>query len=69
MLEKIEAKREGVKGRQRMRLLDSITGSMDLYKSEQTPGDCEGQWSLACYSPWGCKVRHDLATEQQQELT
>jgi len=22
---------------------------------EQTPGDSEGQGSLACYSPWGCK--------------
>ena len=21
----------------------------------QTPGDGEGQESLACYSPWGCK--------------
>ena len=23
--------------------------------SEQTLGDSEGQWSLACYSPQGCK--------------
>ena len=22
---------------------------------EQAPGDSEGQPSLACYSPWGCK--------------
>ena len=22
---------------------------------EQAPGDSEGQGSLACYSPWGCK--------------
>ena len=22
---------------------------------EQTPRDCEGQGSLACCSPWGCK--------------
>ena len=22
---------------------------------EQTPGDNEGQWSLACYSPWSHK--------------
>ena len=22
---------------------------------EQTPGDSEGQGSLACCSPWGCK--------------
>ena len=24
--------------------------------SEQTPGDGEGQGSLACCSPWGCRV-------------
>ena len=34
---------------------------------EQTPGDGEGQESLVCCSPWGCRVRHDLATEQQQQ--
>ena len=33
---------------------------------EQTPGDSEGQDSLACCSPWGHRVRHDLTTEQQQ---
>ena len=31
----------------------------------QTPRDSEGQGSLACFSSWGCKVGHDLATEQQ----
>ena len=36
------------------------------YESEQALGDGEGQGSLACYSPWGCKVRYDWATEQQQ---
>ena len=25
------------------------------HESEQTPGDSEGQGSLACCSPWGCK--------------
>ena len=35
---------------------------------EQTPGGSEGQGRLACYSPWGQRVRHDLATEQQQIL-
>ena len=24
-------------------------------ESEQTPGDSEGQGSLVCCSPWGCK--------------
>ena len=35
------------------------------HEFEQTPGDSEGQGSLACCSPWGHRVRHDLATEQQ----
>ena len=25
------------------------------HEFEPTPGDGEGQGSLACYSPWGCK--------------
>ena len=25
------------------------------HESEQTLGDGEGQGSLECYSPWGCK--------------
>ena len=25
------------------------------HECEQTPGDSEGQGSLACYSPWGHK--------------
>ena len=36
-------------------------------ESEQTPGDSEGQGSLACCSPWSDRVIHDLATEQQQK--
>ena len=28
---------------------------LDGYESEQTPGYSEGQGSLVCYSPWGCK--------------
>ena len=31
---------------------------------EQVPGDGDGQRSLACCSPWGCKESD--ATEQQQ---
>ena len=30
---------------------------------EQTPGDGEGQGSLACCSPWVHRVRHSLGTE------
>ena len=36
------------------------------HESEQTLGDSEGQRSLAWCCPWGCRVRHDLLTEQQQ---
>ena len=32
------------------------------HESEQTPGDGEGQGSLACYNPWGCK---ELDTTEQ----
>ena len=51
MLGKIVGRRR--RGRQRMRWLDGITDSMDM--SEQAPGVGEGQGSLACCSPWGCK--------------
>ena len=50
MLGKIEGRKR--RGQQRMRRLDGITDSMDI---EQTLGDGEGQRSLACCSPWGCK--------------
>ena len=32
---------------------------------EQTPGVSGGQESLLCFSPWACRVRYNLATEQQ----
>ena len=35
------------------------------HEFEQTPGDSEEQGSLVCCSPWGHRVRHDLATDQQ----
>ena len=37
--------------------MDSITDSMDMKESEQTPGDGEGQESLASCSPWDHRVR------------
>ena len=33
------------------------------HESEQTPGDGDGQGSLACCGPWGCRFGHDWATE------
>ena len=38
------------------------------HEFEQTPGDSVGQENLVCCSPWGCRVGHDIATEQQQRL-
>ena len=52
MLGKIEGKSR--RGQQRMRWLDAIMDSMDI-EFEQAPGVGEGQGSLACCSPWGCK--------------
>ena len=38
------------------------------HEFEQTPGDGEGQGSLASCSPWGSqRVRHNWAAEQQQQ--
>ena len=37
------------------------------HKPGQIPGDSEGQGSLVCLSPWGRRVGHDLASEQQQK--
>ena len=37
------------------------------HEFQQTPGDSEGQGSLACCSPWGRRVRHDLLPEQQEK--
>ena len=34
------------------------------HEFEQIPGDSEEQGSLVCCSPWGLKVRHNLAAEQ-----
>ena len=49
ILGKIEGRRR--RGWQRMRWLDGIT-DFDGHEFEQTPGDVEGQRSLACCRPW-----------------
>ena len=50
MLGKIEGRRR--RGRQRMIWLDGITDSVDICVSKLRE---DGQGSLACCSPWGCK--------------
>ena len=52
MLGKIDGRRR--KEQQGMRWLDGITDSTDMI--EPTPGESEGQGSLACCSPWGHKM-------------
>ena len=52
MLGKTEGRRR--RGRQRMRWLNGIIDSINMGLSK-LPGDDEGQGSLECCSPWGCK--------------
>ena len=52
MMGKMEGKRR--RRWQRMRWLDGYH-QLSGRKSEQTPGDSEGQRSLMCYNPWGHK--------------
>ena len=58
---KIEGKTR--RGQQRMRWLDGITDSVDINLSRQILEDNEVQGNLVCCSPWGCRVRQDLASE------
>ena len=62
MLGNIEGERR--KGQQRMTWFESITDSMDVNLNRL--GGSGRQRSLVCYSPWGCRVRHNLVTEKQQ---
>ena len=55
MLGKIEGRRR--RGRRKMRWLDGVTNSMDMF--EQTVGVGDGQGGLACCSPWGRGVGDD----------
>ena len=57
MLGKIEGGRR--RGRQGVRWLDGITDSMDGHEFEQVLGDGDGQRSLVCCNPRGCRVGPD----------
>ena len=46
---------------------DEVVGwhhRLNGHEFEQTPGDGEGQGSLACYSSWGCKESDTTVNEQ-----
>ena len=63
MLEKIEGGRR--RGRQRMSSLDGIVDLMDMSLSRLRKLVMD-RGSLACCSPWGCRVDHDWATELKE---
>ena len=58
MLGKIEGRRR--RGQQRMRWLAGFINSMDMSWSKLQ----EIVKDRTCYGPWGCRVRHDLGTDQ-----
>ena len=41
---------------------------LNRHESEQILGESEGQGSLACCSPWACRVRHHWVTKQQKSV-
>ena len=44
-----------------------MVGWLNGHEFEQTPGDGEGQGSLACCSPWGHK-ESDMTEQKQQSV-
>ena len=58
-------------GRRRRGRQDEMVGWHHWFNGqevEQTLGDDEGQGSLVCCSPWGCRVGHVLLIEEQHVL-
>ena len=59
-------------GQEEKRATEEMVGwhhGLNGHEFEQTLGNSERQGSLACCSSWGCRVKHNLVTEQQQEGT
>ena len=61
MLGKIEGRRR--RGR------DGWHHQLNGHESEQTPGDGEGQGSLACCSPWGAKESDTIESLSNKDST
>ena len=53
MLGKIEGRRK--RGQTTEHKMVGWHHQLNEHEFEQASGDGEGQGSLACYSPWGCK--------------
>ena len=64
MLGKIEGRRR--RGFLRIRWMDGTTNAMDM-KMAKLWETVRVQKALECYSPWGCRVRRNRETEQQQK--
>ena len=65
MLGKIEGRRRRGQHDEVIREHHQFNG----HEFEETLGGSERQGSLACYSPWACRVGHNLVTKQQQQLS
>ena len=55
-----------IEGRRRRGWQDEMVGwhhRLDGLEFERALGVADGQGSLECCSPWGCRVEHDWATE------
>ena len=65
----LDAGKEGRQKEKRVAEDEMVGWHHQLYghEFEEAPGVGDGQGSLACCSPWGHRVRHDLETEQQQQ--
>ena len=61
---------ERLKAKEKWVAEDEMVGwhhQLNGHEFKQILRDSEIQGSLACWRPWSCRVRHNLATKQQQQ--